>query len=97
MLITVSECRRSFRSTFLNFERERTSTISKVEGSGIGMGIVKKLVGLMGGTVEVESKIGVGSKFTVTVPAALRPRMKHRRNARLTLRTGRACAAQGSC
>ena len=40
---------------FEPFERERTSTVSKVEGSGIGMGIVKKLVGLMGGTVEVES------------------------------------------
>ena len=53
---------------FEPFERERTSTVSKVEGSGIGMGIVKKLVGLMGGTVEVESKIGVGSTFTVTIP-----------------------------
>ena len=56
---------------FEPFERERTSTISKVEGSGIGMGIVKKLVGLMGGTVAVESKIGVGSKFTVTIPCRI--------------------------
>lgn len=56
---------------FEPFERERTSTVSKVEGSGIGMGIVKKLVGLMGGTVEVESKIGVGSKFTVTIPCRI--------------------------
>ena len=56
---------------FEPFERERTSTISKVEGSGIGMGIVKKLVGLMNGTVAVESKIGVGSTFTVTIPCRI--------------------------
>lgn len=56
---------------FEPFERERTSTVSKVEGSGIGMGIVKKLVGLMGGAVEVESKIGVGSTFTVTIPCRI--------------------------
>ena len=56
---------------FEPFERERTSTVSKVEGSGIGMGIVKELVGLMGGTVEVESKIGVGSTFTVTIPCRI--------------------------
>ena len=56
---------------FEPFERERTSTVSKVEGSGIGMGIVKKLVGLMGGTVEVESKIGVGSTFAVSIPCRI--------------------------
>ena len=56
---------------FEPFERERTSTVSKVEGSGIGMGIVKKLVGLMGGTVKVESRIGVGSTFTVTIPCRI--------------------------
>ena len=54
---------------FEPFERERTSTVTKVEGSG--MGIVKKLVGLMSGTVAVESKIGVGSKFTVTIPCRI--------------------------
>ena len=56
---------------FEPFEREHTSTVSKVEGSGIGMGIVKKLVELMSGTVEVESKIGVGSTFTVTIPSRI--------------------------
>ena len=56
---------------FEPFERERTSTVSKVEGSGIGMGIVKKLVGLMGGTVKVESRIGVGSTFIVTIPCRI--------------------------
>ena len=53
---------------FEAFERERTSTITQIEGSGIGMGIVKKLVDLMGGTIEVESKLGEGSTFTVTIP-----------------------------
>lgn len=53
---------------FEAFERERTSTITHIEGSGIGMGIVKKLVDLMGGTIEVESKLGERSTFTVTIP-----------------------------
>lgn len=51
---------------FEAFEREWTSTITHIEG--IGMGIVKKLVDLMGGTIEVESKLNEGSTFTVTIP-----------------------------
>ena len=50
------------------FERERNSTASHIEGSGIGMGITKKLVELMDGTIEVKSRQGDGSTFTVTVP-----------------------------
>ena len=50
------------------FERERNSTASHIEGSGIGMGITKKLVELMDGTIEVKSRQGEGSTFTVTVP-----------------------------
>lgn len=53
---------------FEDFERERNSTVSHIEGSGIGMGITKKLVELMNGTIEVKSKQGEGSTFTVTVP-----------------------------
>ena len=53
------------------FERERNSTISRVEGSGIGMGIVKRLVELMDGSVDVQSKIGDGSTFTVTIPCKI--------------------------
>ena len=53
---------------FETFERERNSTVSHIEGSGIGMGITKKLVELMDGTIEVKSKPGKGSTFTVTVP-----------------------------
>ena len=50
------------------FERERNTTLSHIDGSGIGMGITKKLVDLMDGTIEVESKQGIGSTFTVTIP-----------------------------
>lgn len=56
---------------FEPFEREHTSTICGIEGSGIGMGIVKELVDLMNGTVEVESVIGEGSTFTVTIPCQI--------------------------
>ena len=53
---------------FSLFSRERNTTAAKVMGSGLGMAIVKSLVDLMGGTIEVESQLGKGSKFTVTVP-----------------------------
>ena len=53
---------------FEAFERESNTTLSHVEGSGIGMGITKKLVELMDGTIEVKSKQGEGSTFTVTIP-----------------------------
>ena len=82
---------------FEPFERERTSTVSKVEGSGIGMGIVKKLVGLMGGTVEVESKIGVGSTFTVTIPCRIASQEERQAKRIPLLRTKRACPVQKSC
>lgn len=53
---------------FEEFTRERSSTESRVSGTGLGMPIVKKLVDLMEGTIEVESKIGKGTRFTVTLP-----------------------------
>ena len=52
---------------FDTFAREHNSTESKVMGTGLGMTIVKKLTGLMGGTITVESKPGEGSVFTVTM------------------------------
>lgn len=52
---------------FDSFTRERNTTESKVAGTGLGMSIVKKLVDLMGGTVEVESEPGKGSCFKVTL------------------------------
>ena len=56
------------KHVFETFERERNSTFNHIEGSGIGMGITKKLVELMDGTIEVKSKQGKGSTFTVTIP-----------------------------
>lgn len=56
---------------FLPFERVRNTTISKIEGTGLGMAIVKNLVEQMGGRIEVESKEGVGSRFVVTLPFAV--------------------------
>lgn len=53
---------------FEEFTRERSSTESRVTGTGLGMPIVKKLVDLMQGTIEVESRIGKGTRFTVTLP-----------------------------
>ena len=53
---------------FEEFTRERSSTESKLNGTGLGMPIVKKLVDLMQGTIEVESRVGRGTKITVTLP-----------------------------
>lgn len=53
---------------FDSFARERTTTEGKVAGSGLGMAIVKSLVEMMKGTIQVESKLGKGSKFTITIP-----------------------------
>ena len=52
---------------FDSFSRERNTTIGKVSGTGLGMAIVKKYVDLMGGSIEVESELGEGTVFTVTL------------------------------
>ena len=52
---------------FESFTREQNTTKSKIAGSGLGMSIVKKYVDLLGGTIEVESELGKGSTFTVTL------------------------------
>ena len=53
---------------FESFSQERSSSDSGIEGSGLGMGIVKKLVDLMNGKITVQSKPGAGSTFTITLP-----------------------------
>lgn len=49
------------------FTREQNTTKSKIAGTGLGMSIVKKYVDLLGGTIDVESELGTGSAFTVTL------------------------------
>ena len=49
------------------FTREQNTTKSKIAGSGLGMSIVRKYVELLGGTIDVESELGKGSTFTVTL------------------------------
>ena len=52
---------------FEPFERERTSTVSKVQGTGLGMAITKSVVDLMGGSISVESATGKGTRFEVVL------------------------------
>lgn len=55
-------------SLFELFTRERNTTLSKIPGTGLGIAIVKNLVDLMNGSIEVESELGKGSTFTITIP-----------------------------
>lgn len=52
---------------FEQFAREETSTVSKIQGTGLGMAITKNLVDMMGGSISVESEPGKGSEFTVSL------------------------------
>ena len=54
-------------SLFEAFSRERNTTTGKVAGTGLGMPIIKQYIDMMGGTIEAESKLGEGSRFTVTL------------------------------
>ena len=56
---------------FEPFERERTSTVSKIQGTGLGMAITKNIVDMMGGTIEVESQKGVGTEFIIRLELRL--------------------------
>ena len=61
---------------FEPFERERTSTVSGIQGTGLGMAITKNIVDMMGGTIEVQTAQGKGSEFIIRVP--LRVQAEHR-------------------
>ena len=61
---------------FEPFERERTSTVSRIQGTGLGMAITKTIVDMMGGTIEVQTAQGKGSEFIIRVP--LRVQTEHR-------------------
>jgi len=58
---------------FEEFTRERSSTESKVAGIGLGLPIVKALVELMGGTIEIWSQVGEGTRTTIMLPFAIEP------------------------
>ncbi len=56
------------QKAFEEFEREKSSTESKVSGSGLGLAIIKRLVNLMGGTYQLKSKLGMGTEIAVVIP-----------------------------
>ena len=61
---------------FEPFERERTSTVSRIQGTGLGMAITKNIVDMMGGTIEVQTAQGKGTEFIIRVP--MRAQAEHR-------------------
>ena len=61
---------------FEPFERERTSTVSRIQGTGLGMAITKNIVDMMGGTIEVQTAQGKGSEFIICLP--MRTQDEHR-------------------
>ncbi len=61
-----------FASTIFDpFTREKTSTVSGIQGTGLGMAITKSIVDMMGGTITVSSEVGRGTEFVVTIPCRL--------------------------
>ena len=52
---------------FLPFERERTSTVSKIQGTGLGMSITKSIIDMMGGRIKVTSQQGKGTEFVISL------------------------------
>ena len=62
---------------FSPFERERTSTVSRTQGTGLGMAITKNIVNMMGGTIEVQTEQGKGTEFIVRLPFRIQPEHHH--------------------
>jgi len=59
------------KTIFEAFTREKTSTVSGIQGTGLGMAITKSIVDMMGGTISVNSEEGLGTEFIVTIPCRL--------------------------
>ena len=59
------------RRIFEPFERERTSTVSRIQGTGLGMAISKNIIDMMGGTIEVHSEKGKGTEFVIRLELRL--------------------------
>ena len=64
------------------FERERTSTVSKIQGTGLGMAITKNIIDMMGGTIELQTEPGKGTEFIIRV--SLRVQTERRRVEKIT-------------
>ena len=62
---------------FSPFERERTSTVSRTQGTGLGMAITKNIVNMMGGTIEVQTEQGKGTEFIVRLPFRIQSEHQH--------------------
>ena len=62
---------------FSPFERERTSTVSRTQGTGLGMAITKNIVDMMGGTIEVQTEQGKGTEFIARLPFRIQPEQHH--------------------
>ena len=62
---------------FSPFERERTSTVTRTQGTGLGMAITKNIVNMMGGTIEVQTEYGKGTEFIVRLPFRIQPEHHH--------------------
>ena len=62
---------------FSPFERERTSTVTRTQGTGLGMAITKNIVNMMGGTIEVQTERGKGTEFIVRLPFRIQPEHHH--------------------
>ena len=59
------------KTIFEAFTREKTSTVSGIQGTGLGMAITKNIVDMMGGTITVQSATGKGSEFVVNLPCRI--------------------------
>ena len=62
---------------FSPFERERTSTVSRTQGTGLGMAMTKNIVNMMGGTIEVQTEQGKGTEFIVRLPFRIQSEHQH--------------------
>ena len=77
------------KHVFEPFERESTSTVSGIQGTGLGMSIAKNIVDMMGGTIEVFSKQGRGTEYVLTLDFRLQPQKKQDK-----VKTGEGDAAE---
>ena len=68
-------------SLFSAFARERNTTVGKVAGTGLGMPIIKKYIDMMGGTIEAESALGKGTRFTVVLEHRIADKVYYEQNA----------------